>query len=82
MNVVLRFDITQFNYLTSLPLHHSQEIINKDANTFTVKLFVHPTYELKMEILKFGDYCEILEPSFYREEMKTTINNLYKIYTK
>lgn len=82
MNVVLRFDNTQFNYLTSLPLHHSQEIINKDANTFTVNLFVHPTHELKMEILKFGDYCEVLEPSFYREEMKTTINNLYKTYNK
>ena len=82
VNVVLQFDNTQFNYLTSLPLHHSQKIIKEEADTFTINLFVHPTHELKMEILKFGDYCEVLEPDFYREELKNTVNNLYKKYKK
>lgn len=80
VNVVLQFDNTQINYLTSLPLHNSQKIIKEDADTFTINLFVHPTHELKMEILKFGDYCEVLEPDFYREELKNTVNNLYKKY--
>ncbi len=80
VNVVLRFDNTQFNYLTSLPLHHSQEIIKEEADTFTINLFVHPTHELKMEILKFGDNCEVLEPEIYREDLKNTITKLYKKY--
>lgn len=80
VNVVLRFDNTQFNYLTSLPLHHSQEIIKEEADIFTINLFVHPTHELKMEILKFGDNCEVLEPDSYREDFKNTVNNLYKKY--
>ena len=82
VNVVLRFDNTQFNYLTSLPLHHSQEIIKEEADTFTINLFVHPTHELKMEILKFGDNCEVLEPENYREQFKNTVNNLYRKYKK
>lgn len=82
VNVVLRFDNTQLNYLRSLPLHHSQQIIREEADTFTINLFVHPTYELKMEILKFGDYCEVLEPDFYREDLKNTVNKLYKKYKK
>lgn len=80
VNVVLQFDNTQINYLRSLPLHPSQEIIKEEGDTFTIHLFVHPTHELKMEILKFGDYCEVLEPNFYREELKNTVNNLYKKY--
>jgi len=79
---ILKFNISQLNYLKSLPLHHSQEIYNISNNHFYIRLFLHPAYELKMEILKLSDYCEVIEPEFYREEIKTTINNLYKIYTK
>ena len=35
-----------------------------------------------MEILKFGDNCEVLEPEIYREDFKNTVNNLYKKYKK
>lgn len=77
---ILKFAISQLNYLTSLPLHHSQEIYGITDEYFYVKMFVHPAYELKMELLKFSDYCEVIEPEFYREELKKTIQKLFQIY--
>lgn len=81
-HIILRFDISQFNYLESLPLHHSQKITETKNGYFLVNLFIHPTYELKMEILKFGENCEVIEPLFYRDELKNTINKLKKMYNK
>ncbi|MFV0176510.1 WYL domain-containing transcriptional regulator [Empedobacter falsenii] len=77
---ILKFEISQLKYLKSLPLHHSQEIYDVTDDYFYLKMFVHPAYELKMEILKFSDYCEVIEPKSYRKELKATINKLYNKY--
>lgn len=77
---ILKFEISQLKYLKSLPLHHSQEIYDVTDDYFYLKMFVHPAYELKMEILKFSDYCEVIEPKYYRKELKATINKLYNKY--
>lgn len=78
--VILRFDNHQFNYLQSKPLHGSQQIINQTKDTFEVRINVHPTHELIMEIFKFRDQCEVISPVALREEFKKFVVNLAKKY--
>lgn len=79
--VVLRFSDNQTNYLKSLPIHHSQKIISEDSGYIIIELFVHPTFDFILEILKYGEYVEVLEPQNLRETLKkrlTIATNLYK----
>lgn len=78
--VVLKFQKSQQAYLESLPLHSSQTIKAINDEFIQVELFVHPTNELVMEIMKYGAICEILQPNTLREQVKEKVNEFYKIY--
>lgn len=78
--ILLEFDNSQKEYLKSLPFHHSQKIINETSKTFKVELFLHPTNDFKMEILKFGNLVEILKPEGVRNEVIEIINKLNNKY--
>jgi predicted DNA-binding transcriptional regulator YafY len=81
--ILLEFDNSQKEYIKSLPFHHSQEIIEERKETFLVKLFLHPTNDFKMEILRFGKWCKVLEPESFRDEVKQIINEMnlkYNLY--
>jgi len=78
--VVLKFQKSQQAYLESLPLHSSQIITVLNDDYIQVELFVHPTNELVMEIMKYGAICEILQPNRLREQVKEKVNKFYKIY--
>ncbi|MHC5310527.1 helix-turn-helix transcriptional regulator [Myroides sp. LJL116] len=82
--IVLRFDISQYKYLESLPIHSSQVILDICANgyEFDVELFVYPTHELKMEILKYGSNCQVIQPLALREEIAQIIVELSDLYSK
>lgn len=80
--VILKIDNTQKKYLQSLPLHHSQKIVEENNSYFKVELFIHPTYDFIMEILRFGSWCEVLEPETFRNEVKQIINEMYLKYNK
>lgn len=80
--ILLEFDNSQKEYIKSLPFHHSQEIIEEKKETFLVKLFLHPTNDFKMEILRFGKWCEVLEPKSFRDEVKQIINEMNLKYSK
>lgn len=80
--ILLEFDNSQKEYIKSLPFHHSQEIIEEKKETFLVKLFLHPTNDFKMEILRFGKWCEVLEPKSFRDGVKQIINEMNLKYSK
>ncbi len=77
IRIVLKFSKGQFPYITSKPLHPSQEILSNDDCTLAIE--VRPTYELDQLILSFGPDIEVLEPTEYREYIKGKIvENLQK----
>lgn len=80
VNVVLRFHQYQKNYLNSLPLHPSQKMIQRTDSTIDVELFVHPTNELVMEILKYGAICEVIRPKSLRDKVKMKVKEFYQVY--
>ncbi|WP_375605518.1 helix-turn-helix transcriptional regulator [Flavobacterium davisii] len=78
--VVLEVNLSQKKYFESLPLHHSQKITTIKENTFIVEYFIHPTYDFKMELLRFGDNLEVLEPECYRNEIKKIVQKMLENY--
>ena len=64
VEIILEFANDQKKYIQSLPLHASQKIIKENNETFTVALFMHPTNDFVMEILRYGAICEVIEPPF------------------
>ncbi|WP_177765189.1 helix-turn-helix transcriptional regulator [Flavobacterium sp. I3-2] len=78
--VILKFQKSQQAYLESLPLHTSQTIINLNDGFIQVELFVHPTNELVMEIMKYGAICEVIQPQTLRNQVKEKVSEFYSIY--
>ena len=80
--IILKFDNSQKKYVSSLPFHVSQKIIEENKNTFLIELYLHPTHDFKMEILRFGNWCEVIEPIWYRNEIMETVELMSKKYKK
>ena len=81
---VVRLKITAFqaNYVRDLPLHESQQEIERNDEYSIFELFVRPTYDLYQEVLRMGTQVEVLEPNYMREEILEMIRIMYNQYTK
>lgn len=60
--IVLSFTPQQGDYIRTLPLHTSQEVLIDDENEFRIALWVKPNFELKQRIQMYGDQVKVLEP--------------------
>ncbi|WP_396188781.1 helix-turn-helix transcriptional regulator [Flavobacterium sp.] len=78
--VILKLDNAQKKYLQSLPIHHSQKIVEEKENYFIIELFLHLNFDFRMEILQLGSLCEVLEPVYFRNEIIEEIKKLNKNY--
>jgi len=78
--IVLEFANNQKQYIKSLPLHTSQKITKENKETFTVELFMHPTNDFVMEIMRYGAICEVIAPRFLRDRIKAEIKKLQEKY--
>lgn len=80
VKIILEFANDQKQYIQSLPLHTSQKIIKENNETFTVALFMHPTNDFVMEIMRYGAICEVIEPPFLRDRIKDEVKQLQEKY--
>ncbi len=78
--IVLQFSPQQGKYAKTFPLHQSQEIVIENLDFMQISLFMHPTNDFIMELLKFGADVKIIEPKTLQKEMKTRIQNALKLY--
>ena len=80
--VKLKVSANQANYLRSLPLHASQEEVerNDDFSIFTLR--VRPTFDFQQELLWNGDALEVLEPLWLRKEMAGKAKRMWNNYKK
>ena len=78
--VKLKVCSDQANYLRSLPLHASQEEIerNEDYSIFT--LYLRPTFDFQQELLWNGDALEVLEPLWLRKEIAGKVKRMWNMY--
>lgn len=80
--VKLKVTAGQANYLRDLPMHPSQKETEKTDDYSVFELRVRPTYDLLQEILWNGDNVEVLEPKWFRDEVKGAVKRILANYKK
>lgn len=78
--IVLRANKDHTPYLKSLPLHHSQELIEDNGEFADFELYLAPTYDFVMKLLKVGAMIEVISPASLRRTMKGWISDMYDLY--
>lgn len=78
--ILIKTDEWQAKYLRSLPLHKSQEEVERTPEYTIFSLFVKPTYDLKQEILTMNIHAEVLAPTAFREEIKENLAEMMAKY--
>lgn len=71
--VVLRIDSSMAPYIKTVPIHHSQNILEENASGMTVSLRIILNPELESAILSYGEHVEVLEPIELRERMRERV---------
>ncbi|CAM3024677.1 helix-turn-helix transcriptional regulator [Flavobacterium frigoris] len=79
--IKLSFHISQKPYIVSLPLHHSQKEINlENETTFDIELLIHPNFEFRQQVLKYGSLVKVVEPNWLAEEIKEELRKGFEGY--
>jgi predicted DNA-binding transcriptional regulator YafY len=73
--VILSFTEEQGKYIKTLPLHHTQEILNDTKKEFRIKLQLYITYDFKMELLSYGDKVKVIAPKSLAEDIKKSLRD-------
>jgi predicted DNA-binding transcriptional regulator YafY len=77
----LSFDISQKPYLVSLPLHLSQKEIHLDnGKTFDIELRIHPNFEFRQQVMKYGSLVKVIEPKWLAEEIMAELRKGFEGY--
>jgi hypothetical protein len=80
--VCLRFEVRQAQYIRSLPLHHTQQEIAKTDKTIDFEYFLKPTYDFIQEVLRYGEFVEVVKPEWLRVEFEQKIEKMRIKYKK
>ncbi|PKQ44208.1 helix-turn-helix transcriptional regulator [Confluentibacter flavum] len=81
IEVILKFKPLQGNYLKTLKIHSTQQILIDTDKEFCISVKVQPSWEFYEKVLGYGDNVEILSPASVVKQLKKIllkISNLYK----
>lgn len=67
--IILSFDADQGKFIKSYPLHHSQATLADTNEELRIKLYLHITDDLIMEILSFGERAKVVKPETLAREV-------------
>jgi len=80
--VLLKTTSMQARYFRTLPMHSSQEEVERTDTYSVFKYYLTPDYDFKQDILSFGPNVEVLQPLSLRDEMQRTIRTMFETYSK
>ncbi len=78
--IVVRANEDHKHYLKSLPLHHSQRLLEDYGEYADFELYLSPTYDFVMKLLQVGAMIEVISPASLRKTMKGWISDMYELY--
>lgn len=78
--IVVRASGYHRDYLKTLPLHHSQRLIEDCGEYADFELYLSPTYDFVMKLLQAGAMIEVIRPQSLRRMMKGWISDMYGLY--
>ncbi len=79
--IIIRANEEHKHYLKSLPLHHSQRLIKDDGEYAEFELYLSPTYDFIMKLLRSGAMLEVMSPESLRGKMKEWISAMNRLYS-
>lgn len=79
-NIKLKVDSVQANYLRDLPIHRSQEEIERNDEYSIFQLYLRPTFDFEQEILWNGESMEVLEPLWLRNKIARRVERMWRAY--
>jgi predicted DNA-binding transcriptional regulator YafY len=68
--IILSFGPEQGKYIKSYPIHESQVILSDNDRELRIRLTLHVTHDLVMEILSYGKSVRVLSPEPLVNELK------------
>ncbi|RXR34649.1 WYL domain-containing protein [Flavobacterium piscinae] len=80
IDVIISFKPEQGNYLKTLPIHHSQVVVEDTKKNFIIKVCIIPSYEFYSKILSYGDTATVLSPESIRLEFEKKFINAVNNY--
>ena len=78
--IIIRAYTQHKHYIQSLPIHHSQRMIEDHGDYADFELYVAPTYDFIMRLLHDGALIEVISPVSLRQAMKGWISDMYDHY--
>lgn len=78
--VRLKATAFQANYIRDLPLHESQQEVERNDEYSIFELYVRPMYDFYQEVLRMGAYVEVLEPNYMRDELVEMTGRMNRMY--
>lgn len=78
--IVIRVYKDHIPYINSLPLHHSQKLLEDNGEYADFELYLAPTYDFVMRLLHVGSMIEVVSPASLRKTMKGWISDMYNLY--
>jgi len=81
VEVVLQFTPLQGNYLKTLKIHSTQEVLIDNDIEYTISVKVQPSWEFYEKILGYGNKVKVISPPIVVKQFKKIllkISNLYK----
>ena len=82
-HVVFRVDASQVPYVTTKPLHHSQqEISREDDSSVLFSIDVIHNYELERDILGFGEGITVISPESLASKIQERLQKMQENYER
>lgn len=78
--VILSFDHNQGQYIKSLPLHESQQILIDNEEELRIKLTLFITHDFYMELLSYGENLKVIEPESLIKDIKNSLQKTLEQY--
>ena len=78
--VTISFTAKQGNYIKTLPIHSTQEIIKDTEQELVITVIVKPSYEFYAKILSYGPDATIISPFDVREKVRALIEGTLSKY--
>lgn len=80
LEVILSFSPQQGNYLKTLKIHATQEMLIDNDEEYRISVKVKPSYEFYEKILGYGDRVKVISPASVIDELKSRIEKLAEGY--
>lgn len=80
IEVIISFDAEQGDYLKTLPIHSTQEIIKETKKQLIIKVIVKPSYEFFSKIYSYCSNATVISPNEIREIFITNFDNAKSNY--